>query len=412
MMVKKKLLILAIDRDNDLYERCKIVGPVVGRDENLKAATKMALADPEDPDANVIFQAIKLYDELADKYDVQVVTLTGSKNLGYEADRNITLQLEKILEEFPAKSCILVTDGAQDEEITPIINSRIKIDSVKLVIMKQAKELEKTYVVMLEKLKDPYYSKVLLGIPALVLLLYAISTTFNLGWQPVAVVISLYLLAKILHIDDYVWRVISSFEFSSEKISFLIYLTGFSLLVISLWTGVQRYYSLMGHTTPIKLIAASIKTMLILLPVSLLLFVIGKIIDSVNEKNKIAIVRYGFYGVGIILVNLVLSSIAQWIVNDRPPYVSFAELVNITGISLVMGYVSIYILKSIRKNLIRQLKLENKECITKRGMYLGKVVGVDTRSNKLVVLTPFNTKLTYDIDNVVDVSDRVIVDEV
>lgn len=412
MMVKKKLLILAIDRDNDLYERCEIVGPVVGRDENLKAATKMALADPEDPDANVIFQAIKLYDELADKYNVQVVTLTGSKNLGYEADRNITLQLEKILEEFPAKSCILVTDGAQDEEITPIINSRIKIDSVKLVIMKQAKELEKTYVVMLEKLKDPYYSKVLLGIPALVLLLYAISTTFNLGWQPVAVVISLYLLAKILHIDDYVWRVISSFEFSSEKISFLIYLTGFSLLVISLWTGVQRYYSLMGHTTPIKLIAASIKTMLILLPVSLLLFVIGKIIDSVNEKNKIAIVRYGFYGVGIILVNLVLSSIAQWIVNDRPPYVSFAELVNIMGLSLVMGYVSIYILKSIRKNLIRQLKLENKECITKRGMYLGKVVGVDTRSNKLVVLTPFNTKLTYDIDNVVDVSDRVIVDEV
>jgi len=411
-MVKKKLLILAIDRDNDLYERCEIVGPVVGRDENLKAATKMALADPEDPDANVIFQAIKLYDELADKYNVQVVTLTGSKNLGYEADRNITLQLEKILEEFPAKSCILVTDGAQDEEITPIINSRIKIDSVKLVIMKQAKELEKTYVVMLEKLKDPYYSKVLLGIPALVLLLYAISTTFNLGWQPVAVVISLYLLAKILHIDDYVWRVISSFEFSSEKISFLIYLTGFSLLVISLWTGVQRYYSLMGHTTPIKLIAASIKTMLILLPVSLLLFVIGKIIDSVNEKNKIAIVRYGFYGVGIILVNLVLSSIAQWIVNDRPPYVSFAELVNIMGLSLVMGYVSIYILKSIRKNLIRQLKLENKECITKRGMYLGKVVGVDTRSNKLVVLTPFNTKLTYDIDNVVDVSDRVIVDEV
>ncbi|MCD6279839.1 DUF373 family protein [Candidatus Micrarchaeota archaeon] len=408
-MAKKKILVLAIDRDNDLYESCNIVGPVIGRDNNLKAASKMALADPEDPDANVMFQAVKLYDELSKDYDVEVATVTGSKKLGYEADRNISMQIEKIIEEFPAKSCILVSDGAQDEEVIPIIKSRIKVDSVKLVIMKQAKALEKTYVVILEKMKDPYYSKIFLGVPALIILLYTISTTFNLGWQPVAIIISLYLIAKVLHIDDYVWKAMSSFGFSLEKASFLIYLAAITLILISLWMASQKYFELVGHTTAIILFSSVLQSFLLLCPLSLLLFIGGKMIDAVNDKHKIAITNYGFYAVGVVLLNLVLSAMTKWVVNDKAPYVSFGDFVNIMILTIILGYVSIYSIKKIRKTIIKKLRLEDKECITERGMYLGRIVGIDSAKEKLILQTPFGTKLNFAVENVIDVSDRVVI---
>ena len=136
----KPILVLCIDRDNDLYEKAKIHGPIIGREENLKAATKLALADPEEPDANTIFYAIKMYDQLVkDKRDVEVITLTGHKKVGYRSDNEISKQLNRILTEIPAESCIFISDGASDEVILPIIRSRMKIDAVKLLVMKQAK---------------------------------------------------------------------------------------------------------------------------------------------------------------------------------------------------------------------------------------------------------------------------------
>ena len=85
----KGILILSVDRDNDLFEKAKISGPIIGREANLNAANKLALADPQDTDANAIFQAVKKYDELGKDYEVQIVTLTGNKKLGYEADKTI-----------------------------------------------------------------------------------------------------------------------------------------------------------------------------------------------------------------------------------------------------------------------------------------------------------------------------------
>ena len=46
MQRKEKILVLCVDRDNDLGDKAKVKGPVVGRDEILKAAGVLALADP------------------------------------------------------------------------------------------------------------------------------------------------------------------------------------------------------------------------------------------------------------------------------------------------------------------------------------------------------------------------------
>lgn len=41
-----KVLVLCIDRDNDLGEKTGIAGPVMGRENNAEAAKKMMIVDP------------------------------------------------------------------------------------------------------------------------------------------------------------------------------------------------------------------------------------------------------------------------------------------------------------------------------------------------------------------------------
>ena len=66
-MVLGRTLVLSVDRDDDIGWKGKVESPCIGRAACLRAATTLALADPEDSDINAIFSAIKIYDELIEK---------------------------------------------------------------------------------------------------------------------------------------------------------------------------------------------------------------------------------------------------------------------------------------------------------------------------------------------------------
>lgn len=80
--MKRPILILCIDRDNDLFEKGRVNGPLIGRERNLEGALALSLADPEDPDSNAIYYAIKTFDGMkAEGENVEIATLTGDKKL-------------------------------------------------------------------------------------------------------------------------------------------------------------------------------------------------------------------------------------------------------------------------------------------------------------------------------------------
>ena len=174
----ERVLVLNVDIDNDLYRKTKISGPLIGRIENLKAASKLALADPQDSDSNAMFEAVRKYDELKrQRVSVSVATVTGAEKEGYVADTELSRQIDMVIERVKADSCILVTDGSSDARVVPLLKNRLKIDSVDIVRMKQAEALENTYFTVLEKLKEPHYARIVFGIPAVLLLLFASATT-------------------------------------------------------------------------------------------------------------------------------------------------------------------------------------------------------------------------------------------
>ncbi|MFH2106885.1 MAG: DUF373 family protein [Candidatus Micrarchaeota archaeon] len=408
--MKLPLLVLCIDRDNDLFEKASISGPVFGRANNITAATKLSLADPEDPDSNTIFYAVKLFDKLKkDGIDAEVITLTGDKSLGYVADRAISFQLDKIIRETHASSCILVSDGASDEEILPIIKSRIKVDSTKVVFIKQAKELEKTYFVLLEKLKDPHYAKILLGIPALLLLIFGLSRMFGLGLDIIALTISLLLFLRLLGVDTFFFNLAKEFRFSVEKSSWVSYVSAIALFITALMICYQSFFDGMrSGFNQEKLIAYVIRNTSLLLLFSFLLILVGKSIDAISEKRKFIVTKYSMYGVALILAFLVLKVGSDWVLNLEPPYVSFSDFLATLVLAIFIGYGSTYIIGEIRSSMVQGMKLEGKEVITQQGTYLGKVIGVDPKTTSLVVQTMFDKRYFVSFGSILSIGDNIL----
>ena len=140
--MKIKVLILCIDRDDDFGSKAGVKGPVIGRKACVDAALKLSLADPEDSDANVVYAGVKLYDDLKENKefeDVEVALITGHPDVGVKSDLELNRQLEEVLKKFPADGVIPVTDGAEDEQVFPIITSRIPIISSRGWLLSKAK---------------------------------------------------------------------------------------------------------------------------------------------------------------------------------------------------------------------------------------------------------------------------------
>ena len=155
--IKIKVLVLAIDRDDDFGKKAGVNGPIIGRDACVDAALKLSLADPEDSDANVLYAAVKLYDELKERAefeDIEVALITGHPEVGVKSDLELNKQLEKVLTQFPADGIIPVTDGAEDEQIFPIITSKVPVISTKRIVVKQSESIETTYYIIYRYLRD------------------------------------------------------------------------------------------------------------------------------------------------------------------------------------------------------------------------------------------------------------------
>jgi len=191
-----KLLVICIDRDDDLGRKTGIPTPVVGRDACIEAAQRLALEDPEDADSNSIFFAIKTYEDLVSKgYKAQVVTVTGVENRGVQADEKVAAEIKLVLKKFSANGAVIVSDGEDDEMVIPVIQNIIPVISVQRVVMQVSRTIEHSYAVFGKFLKlvmyNPKYSKFFLGVPGILLLIGGIGAVTGYNAEIFAVLISI-----------------------------------------------------------------------------------------------------------------------------------------------------------------------------------------------------------------------------
>ncbi|TRO61997.1 DUF373 family protein [Candidatus Bathyarchaeota archaeon] len=327
-----KTLILCIDRDDDLGRKASIEGPIVGRKKVLEAAVKLSLADPSETDANAMFAAVKLYEEV--KGEKEIVVLTGSVKVGYHSDVILKRQLDEVLKTFKADGAIVVSDGREDEMVLPIIESVMQVISLHRIAVHSGEELKGMYYTFSNFFKrateDKDLAKIIFGVPGLIALTYAL-----LGQQSfrlVAGILSGFLIIKGLQLEKSLGGLLNYVKdsFVNLSTSFFLYMISGVMGVVAL---VKTTY-LSGSTTMELAAKISIETAPLFF-YSILALLIGVAIDSLPNRQK----AYSFasMGVGLGVVVLVARSVGSWILDPTYPlsYVVTTTLLGLVVVTLV-----------------------------------------------------------------------------
>ncbi len=197
----RRVIVLCVDRDNDVGERLGVPTPIIGRGGVLKVATEYILRYPDDSDANAMFGAIQLYDTLISTLgaeNVEIAVVTGASTEDVTADMKILSEVDRILQVFDADGFIVVSDGPSDEVVVPLIQSRRPVVSVKRIVVKQTKGFEEFAVLAryyVGKLfNEPRYRKYALGVPGALLLIYGL---FYSIWPYIPVIVRTMIVAGI-----------------------------------------------------------------------------------------------------------------------------------------------------------------------------------------------------------------------
>ncbi|MEE9150828.1 MAG: DUF373 family protein [Thermoplasmata archaeon] len=206
-----KLLILCVDRDDDLGEKAGMESPVIGREECLKAAVSLGLKDPEETDTNSIFSGISIYDDyIKSGVDAEIAIICGDRDVGIKSDQALANEIEFVLSKVEPKGAILVSDGAEDEFIYPLLASRIKIDGIKRVVVKQSRNIESLYYMVARSVQDEKVRRKFILPLAIALIVFStfsilaqlIKDLPDISWAVVFFTLGIYIIVKAYNLDE------------------------------------------------------------------------------------------------------------------------------------------------------------------------------------------------------------------
>ncbi|WNY23091.1 hypothetical protein MmiHf6_03900 [Methanimicrococcus hongohii] len=289
-------LVICIDRDNDLGEKAKVITPVVGRGANIAAAVSLATVDPEDSDTNTIFGGIRILDELRSLgVDADIVSFAGDKKVGTISDKKIADQLDEFLAAQDVKSAVFVSDGAEDESLIPLVQSRVKVDSVQRIVVMQSENLESTYYMIKNFLKDPKLLQTFFVPIGLALIIYALAmATNNPQWAIIGtlLIVGIYMILRAYSLNDKFilhWTELKQ-SFNSHQLSFVTTLAAFLLFVIGTISGVVSVWNLTGIEVSyyglLIVLSMFIKKTVLWYSGCAFVYLLGKIFDKIYGKQE------------------------------------------------------------------------------------------------------------------------------
>jgi putative membrane protein len=259
--MQKRILILCVDRDGDLEVKARIKTPLLGRTANLDGAVALALKDPEEPDANAMFEAVRLYDRLHDEKQpeeiFEVATISGNELGSVGADRKLVAELNSLLDSFSANEVILVTDGYSDEAVLPLVESRVPVSSVRRIVIKHSESIEETAAVFTKYVRllvdNPRYARMALGLPGILVFIFGILWAINLFYPgtiyyygiAIVIVVGGFLLLKGFGVDKatkdfYKWARDYSPPSLPMQISNYTIIAGILCIAVSVYLGVAN----------------------------------------------------------------------------------------------------------------------------------------------------------------------------
>lgn len=232
-------LVVCVDRDGGFGPD----GPVVGWEAVQALVTDVGIDDPEDSRVNCLLEGLRITRDLRDEGDDVIVAVVSGGGDGINSDREIARQTDRLVSEYGPDSAIVVTDSASDERLVPIIESRVQVDAVDRVVVRQSHDIQSTYYLLKQFLGDEELrGTVLVPIGAAMLafpLLLLLADSVTIALAAITAVIGTFLLYKGLGIDDFVSSLPRRIRdaFYSGQVSLVTYVVGAGLAFVGVFAG-------------------------------------------------------------------------------------------------------------------------------------------------------------------------------
>ncbi|TYT61418.1 DUF373 family protein [Natrialba swarupiae] len=236
-------LVVCLDRTDDVGRKAGLRSPIVGWEAVRALVTDIGLADPEDSGVNSLLETLRVAQNLRDENEEAVVAVvSGDRESMVSADRAVARQLDELIAEYEPESAVVVIDSAEDERLVPVVESRVQVDSVDRVVVRQARDIESTYYLLKQFLADEELRQTVLVPIGLTLLVFPMLATVvgpAEGAAAITSVIGLFLLYKGFSIDEIITGAAHQVRESlySGQVSVVTYVAAAGLTLVGLFAG-------------------------------------------------------------------------------------------------------------------------------------------------------------------------------
>jgi len=244
-------LVVCVDRGSPFPDGVDL--PVAGREAVGNMVTGVGVDDPENSRVNTMLEGLRVARDLRADGDDAIVAILGDRGEGVGADRSVARQLEELLAEYEPESAIVIVDSAEDERLVPIVESRLPVDAVDRVVVRQARDIESTYYLLKQFLADEELRKTVLvpvGVALIAFPLLLLVTTAGYATGSIAAAVGAFLIYKGLGIDAYLARLPGQVQEAlySGRVSLVTYAVAAGLALVGIFAGVLGTRAAGGET--------------------------------------------------------------------------------------------------------------------------------------------------------------------
>lgn len=371
-------LVVCVDRDGAVARAAETPGPIAGWDAVRNLVTEIGLDDPEDSRVNCLLEALRVTRDLrtdGEESVVAVVTGTGVRN-GFDgegnerskvpvdgtpvgesrgdewggggstgggetiwgtsspsrpsadgathqrvgADRAIARQVDALIARYEPDSAVVVVGSAEDERLVPIVESRVRVDAVDRVVVRQARDIESAYYLLKQFLADEELRQTVLvpiGFGLLVFpLLLALTDRLATALAAIAGVTGFFLLYKGLTLDDRLGSVANEVREAlySGQVSIVTYVVAVGLALVGVFAGAIAASPLMSAPSGSTLVLPAMRFAFEGVPwfaAAALVASAGRLLDEVIRTDRVRSSSLNL-PFGVVAVGLVVRGFAAY----------------------------------------------------------------------------------------------------
>ncbi|MFB6224308.1 MAG: DUF373 family protein [Haloarcula sp.] len=351
-------LVVCIDRAGPSTAEC----PVVGREAIESLITQTGVVDPEDSRVNCLLEGLKVTEELDADGSDPVVAVVGGGSDSVGLDREIAAQIDDLVDEYGPESAVVIVDSADDERLVPIIESRVMVDAVDRVVVRQARDIESTYYLLKQFLADEELRKTVLvpvGIIMLAFPMLLVVTNLTLAVGAIAAAIGVFLIYKGLGIDAYLSKLPGQTREAlySGQVSLVTYVVAAGLSLVGVFAGALGVSS-SGDISPFLLANRFAFASVPWLTGAALTASIGRLLDELIQREGVrsAYVNLPF---GAVAVGLVVRGFSGYFLERGGVLSPFQVSQTVLGVIRIQGFtleagrrLAVFILASILISLV------------------------------------------------------------